>query len=83
MRLCWKGWAAAVLLALPALGRAASCTTQAEMLEPDRNALIAAGGRLSEAMAQQDYASLLISLLPAETAEWEGFAGRWSRPRRW
>ncbi|MGA3264014.1 MAG: hypothetical protein ABSC47_08205 [Terracidiphilus sp.] len=75
MRLCWKLWAAATLLALPAPGRAANCTTQAELLKPGRDALVAAGGRLSEAMAQQDYATLLAALLPAETAEWEGIRG--------
>jgi hypothetical protein len=75
MRLCWKVWAAATLLALPAQGRAANCTTQSELLGPDRYALVAAGGRLSEAMAQQDYATLLAALLPAETAEWDGIRG--------
>ena len=75
MRLCWKVLAAATLLALPALSRAANCTTQAELLGPDRNALVAAGGQLSEAMAQQDYAALLAALLPAEKAEWEGIRG--------
>ncbi len=72
MRLCWKFFAAAALLALPLASRAASCTTQAELLPQDRDALVAAGGRLSEALAEQDYAALLIELLPAEKAEWAG-----------
>jgi hypothetical protein len=75
MRLCWKFFAAAALLALPAASRAASCTTQAELLPEDRDALVAAGGRLSEALAEQDYAALLIELLPAEKAEWAGIRG--------
>src|ERR1039458_5726475 len=79
MRLCWKVWAVAVsvlaLLAMPAASRAASsvsCTTQAELLAPDRSALAAAGGRLSQVVMDQDYAALQAALLPAETAEWDG-----------
>ena len=79
MRLCWKVWVVAafvlVLGALPPASRAASsasCTTEAELLAPDRNALAAAGGRLTEAVMGQDYAALQAALLPAEAAEWEG-----------
>jgi len=75
MRLCWKFLAAAALLALPVASRAASCTTQAELLPQDRDALVAAGGRLSEAVAQGDYSTLLAALLPAEKAEWAGIRG--------
>ncbi len=75
MRLCWKVWAATVLLALPVASNAANCTTQAELLAPDRNALVAAGGRLSEAVMQQDYGTLQAALLPAEAAEWDGMRG--------
>ncbi len=72
MRLCWKFWATAALLALPAAGWAATCTMQGELLAPDRDSLVATGGRLSEAVAQQDYAALQAALLPAEAAEWDG-----------
>ena len=79
MRLCRKVWAVAVfvlvLLALPLASRAASspsCTTQAELLATDRNALAAVGGRLSAAVVEQDYAALQAALLPAEAAEWDG-----------
>jgi hypothetical protein len=79
MRLFWKIWAAAVsvlaFLAMPAASHAANsvtCTTQAELLTPDRNALAAAGGRLSQAVMDQDYAALQAALLPAEAAEWDG-----------
>jgi hypothetical protein len=75
MRLCWKVCAAAALLAVPAAGRAATCTTQAELLAQDRDALAAAGGRLSQAVLQQDYAALQAALLPAEAPEWEGIRG--------
>jgi hypothetical protein len=44
----------AALLVLPMAGYAASCTTQAELLALDRDALVAAGGRLSMAVLQQD-----------------------------
>jgi hypothetical protein len=46
--------------------------TQAELAGPARDALVAAGGRLSEALAQQDYAALQAALLPAEAGEWDG-----------
>jgi hypothetical protein len=49
-----------------------SCTTQAELLAPDRNALAAAGVRLSQAVLEQDYAGLQAALLPAEAGEWDG-----------
>ena len=76
MRLCLKGWAAlAVLMALlawPAAADATSCTTQAEMVGMDRDALTAAGGRLSVAVAEQDLAALKAALLPAVADDWDG-----------
>jgi hypothetical protein len=75
MRLCWKLLAIAVLLAVPAASRAASCTAQAELLPQDRAALTAAGGRLAEAVMNQDFATLKAALLPAEAASWEGIRG--------
>jgi hypothetical protein len=75
MRLCWKFLAAAILLVLPVASHAASCTAQAELLPLDRDALVAAGGRLSEALVQQDYTALQASLLPAEVADWDGIRG--------
>jgi hypothetical protein len=65
-------WAAAVLLAAPVAGYAASCTTQAELLPQDRDALTAAGGRLAVAVLQQDLSALQSALLPAEAQDWEG-----------
>jgi hypothetical protein len=75
MRLCWKVWTAAALLVLPVASYAANCTTQAELVSLDRDALAAAGGRLSQAVLQQDYPALQSALLPAETAEWDGMRG--------
>lgn len=76
MRLCWRVFAACVLviglLALPARSRAASCTTQAEMSAQDRNMLTAMGGRLGMAILGQDYGTLQAALLPAEAADWDG-----------
>jgi hypothetical protein len=79
MRLCWKGFAAlAVLwagLASPMAARATSCTTQAELLPQDRDALTAVGGRLAEAVAEQDFDTLKAALLPALAQDWEGMRG--------
>jgi hypothetical protein len=75
MRLRWKSWIVAVVLAVPAAGYAASCTTQAALLPQDREALVAATGRMAAAVEQQDYAALQAALLPAEAQEWEGIRG--------
>jgi hypothetical protein len=73
-----ESWVApAVLLALlaaPALSRATSCTTQAELTPQDRDALTAAGGRLAVAVAGQDLASLKAALLPAVAQDWDGIS---------
>jgi hypothetical protein len=78
MRLCMKGFAALalllVLLALPTASRATSCTTQAELSPQDRDALVAAGGRLAAAVAGQDLAALKAALLPAVVQDWEGIS---------
>ena len=71
MRLFFKLWAVAILL-LPLAGQAATCTSQAELSAADRAALSAVGGRLAEAVVQQDETTLQAALLPAETAEWSG-----------
>jgi hypothetical protein len=75
MYVCWKGWAAAILLAVPSVAVAANCTTQAELPGPDRDALVAAAGKLATAVVQQDLSALQASLLPAEAAEWDGIRG--------
>jgi len=76
MRPCWKVVAMASivlgLLALPIRSQAASCTTQAELLPQDRDALAAIGGRLAMAVVGNDYGTLQGALLPAEASEWEG-----------
>lgn len=69
-------WAAmpamAGFLVFSAAIHAASCTTQAEMSAPDRNALAAAGQRLATAVVQQDLGTLQSSLLPAVAGQWDG-----------
>jgi hypothetical protein len=76
MRFCWKVFAApAVLLAglaAPMPASATSCTTQAGMLPPDRNALATVGGRLAVAVAEQDFVTLKAALLPDLAQDWEG-----------
>ena len=75
MRLCWKLWALVAVLVVPVASRAATCTAQAELSPQDRGALSAIGGRLAEAVVQQDLGALKDALLPAEAAEWNGIQG--------
>ena len=75
MRLCWRLLATTVLLAVPVASQAASCVSQSELPAQDRGLLIAAGGRLAEAVLRQDNATLQLALLPAEAAEWDGIRG--------
>jgi hypothetical protein len=72
MRLFAKGWIAVLLLASPMLGRAAGCTTQAELQPQDRSVLAAVGQRLMVAIMQQDYSTLQAQLLPAIADQWGG-----------
>jgi hypothetical protein len=60
------------MLAWPIASHAANCTTQAEMLAPDRDLLAAISGKLAVAAVGQDYPVLQAALLPAETSEWNG-----------
>lgn len=70
-----RGWAARVFLCgalgIPAIGSAATCTTQAEMNTADRDALATAGERLATAVVQQDYSTLQSALLPAVSQQWD------------
>jgi hypothetical protein len=76
MRCCWRVFAAALIVfslqTLPLKSHATSCTTQAEMLAPDRDALASIGGRLALAIVNQDDGVLQSALLPAEANEWDG-----------
>ena len=75
MRLCLKLCATAVLLAVPLAGHATSCTMGAALPLQDRDALAGAGGRLAQAVVQQDYPALQAALLPAEAGDWETIRG--------
>jgi uncharacterized protein (DUF2141 family) len=75
MRLCCKVWIAAFLLAAPGAGFAATCTTQSELQLQDRDALAAAGQRLSVAVMQQDYGTLQAALFPGVAQDWNGIRG--------
>ena len=70
MRLCWKLAACAVLMLVPAVSRAISCTSQAELSPADRAALSAAGERLASAVMNQNFPVLQSSLLASEASEW-------------
>src|ERR1035438_150922 len=69
MRLCWKVWAFAVIMSAPVASLAATCTAQAELSPQDRSTLSAIGGRLSEAVVRQDFATLQAGLQPAEVPD--------------
>ncbi len=77
----WSGmsWAAAAFLCTslgaPAMCHATSCTTQAELTQPDRQALASAGQRFAQAVIQQDYTTLQSALLPAVAQQWDGIRG--------
>jgi hypothetical protein len=75
MRLCWKGWVAALLLAAPIVSFAATCTTQSELQPQDRDALAAVGQRISVAVLQQDYGTLQTALFPGVAQDWNGIRG--------
>jgi hypothetical protein len=60
------------VLAVPGTANATSCTSQAQLQQQDRDALIGAAGRLGEAVAGQDYSALQGALLPAVAGDWDG-----------
>jgi hypothetical protein len=72
MRLCSRILIAALLVAAPAAGFAASCTTQSELTQGDRTNLASLGEQLSEAVLRQDTSALQTVLLPAVSGQWEG-----------
>jgi hypothetical protein len=59
------------VLAAPVAGHATSCTAQAEMRGPDRDALASAAQRLNIAIVQQDAATIQSALLPAIASQWD------------
>ena len=75
MRLCWKGLLAALVIAAPAAGFAASCTSQASLTPEDRGTLASIGEQLTDAVIRQDTSALQTVLLPALSGQWEGIRG--------
>jgi hypothetical protein len=75
MRLCSRSMIAALLIAAPAVGFAASCTTQAELAPQDRSTLASLGEQLSDAVIRQDTSALQSVLLPALSGQWDGIRG--------
>jgi hypothetical protein len=51
---------------------AVSCTTQASFKPAERDALLASGNSIADAVAAQNFDQLQASLLPAVIGEWEG-----------
>ena len=72
MRLRWKGFIAAFVIAAPAAGFAASCTSQAELTPQDRGTLASIGEQLSDAVLRQDLSALQSVLLPSLSNQWDG-----------
>jgi hypothetical protein len=74
-----KNWACCLilcgLLAIPAVSRATTCTSQAEMHPQDRDALASAAQRLAIAVVQQDLSTIQASLLPAVAPQWDSIRG--------
>jgi hypothetical protein len=74
-----KQWAPALIsrgllcciFAAPSASYAATCTSQAEMHGPDRDALAAAAQRLNVAVLQQDPGTLQAALLPSVAQQWD------------
>lgn len=74
MRLCWKAFAAAALLAAPVASLAASCTAQAELDPQLRVTLAGFGQRLAQDVLAQDLVDLKATLLPSEASAWDGIS---------
>jgi hypothetical protein len=64
---------AGALATLPAL--AVNCTTQASFKPADRDAVLAAGNSIADAVAAQNFDALQASLLPAVIGEWDSIRG--------
>ncbi len=73
MRLLWKlAASSAILLLLPAMSRATSCTSQAELAPADRSALSVTADNLALAIQAGNLSTLQSSLLPAVASDWSG-----------
>jgi len=66
---------ASSVIAAPAAGFAASCTTQAELAPQDRGTLASIGEQLSDAVVRQDVSALQSVLLPSLSNQWDGIRG--------
>ncbi len=75
MCFCAKRFIAALLMAAPATGFAASCTTQAALTPDVRATLASMGEQLSDAVVRQDTSALQSVLLPAMSGQWDGIRG--------
>ncbi len=75
MRPWWKGLVAALLVAAPAAGFAASCTSQGELSPEDRGTLASIGEELSDAVVRQDTSAVPSVFLPALSNQWDGIRG--------
>ena len=81
MRFCSRKMIAALLIATPVAGFAASCTTQAELAPQDRSTLASIGEQLSEAVIRQDTSALQAVLLPVSRYAVRSRADVWARTK--
>ena len=65
----------AALLLGSASAWAVTCTTQGQLSQSDRDALMAAGSTVAGFVASQNHDQLQASLLPAVSGEWEAIRG--------
>ncbi|MGA8743974.1 MAG: hypothetical protein WB561_22465 [Terracidiphilus sp.] len=63
------------MIAAPAAGFAASCTTQSALTPEDRGTLASLGEQLSDAVLRQDTSALQTVLLPSLAGQWDGIRG--------
>lgn len=75
MRHLWKLAACAAVLLVPAMSRATSCTSQAELSPADRSALSAAGEQIAGAILTQNLPLIQSNLLSTISSEWGQIQG--------
>ena len=66
---------ALILLAFARPTYAVTCTSQGEMLGPDRDAIATSGMQIAAEIQNQDETALQGALLPAVAGDWEGIRG--------
>jgi len=71
----WRVSAAALFLLTATGARAVTCTTQAEMKEPDRSAIVNSVRNIASKMQANDVAGVRAATIPAVASHFDGIAG--------